>query len=219
MMRPIEKHCEEKEERTEPMTCSQIRNILALYAGGDLDNAAEAREVEAHLASCEACRAEVDALRASLGALKAAGATEESLPETDPGYWVEVESKLRERALGVDQLRLDRPTWRTLPALLAQAALVLFAAGATIWFMASHHQPAGPSAPTAVAKGTPNGSPLYVLVNAPDRYANAEVAPVSDDSSNIYYSDVNHVVRPDEVKRFQRQVTNASYTEDARGGF
>jgi predicted anti-sigma-YlaC factor YlaD len=190
------------------MTCSRIHDMLALYAGGDLARAEDVREVESHLTECTACASELNALRRSMRALAVASASEEMLPAADPEYWHEVDSKLRERALGVDRLRLDRAAWRSVPALLAQAALILIVAGAVVWFASM--QPAGIAPQESQAS-------YVVLVNQPDR-SSVEVSPVPS-GGDVLYSDFNHVVRPDDVERFRDQVLPASYVEDISGPF
>ena len=200
------------------MTCSRIRDNLALYVGDDLVSTSDVREMEAHLAECSACRAEAEALRRSLAALRASAVTEEMLPAADPHYWHEVESKLRERALGVDKLRLGRPGWRSVPAMLAQAALVLVVAGLFAWALSRQDVPQRATAPPTLAKAAveTRRPPVIVVLRRQTPYGN-EVSPLPA-GSDVLYSDFNHVVQPDEARRVRDQVMSASWTDDG-GGF
>lgn len=199
------------------MTCSRVRDNLALYVGGDLVSTAEVREMESHLAECPACREEAETLRRSLAALRVSAVTEDMLPASDPDYWHEVESKLRERALGVDQLRLGRPGWRTVPAMLAQAALVLVVAGLFAWALSRQDVPQRTPAPTlAKAPVETRRPPVVVVLRRQTPYGN-EVSPLPA-GSDVLYSDFNHVVQPDEARRVRDQVMSASWTDDG-GGF
>ncbi|MDX2122110.1 MAG: zf-HC2 domain-containing protein [Gemmatimonadota bacterium] len=91
---------------------TDILPLLDDYADGGLDPAARAR-VEAHLASCAACRAEVAALAAILAEARA-------LPRTiEPG---------RDLWPGIAPRLAARPA-RRLPWLQLAAALALFAGG------------------------------------------------------------------------------------------
>ncbi len=192
------------------MTCSRIRDNLALYAGGDLVDARDVREVESHLGECGACRADLEALRRSVDALRESAVTDATLPADDPGYWHEVESKLRERALGVDQLRLGRAGWRSVPAVLAQAAMVLVVAGAAAWVLARQGEPAKPDRTPVTAKLDTLEPPVVVLVRAPDRYAGVDVTPLPA-GGDVIYSDFNHVIRPGDAQRVRDQVMPVVY--------
>ena len=200
------------------MTCSRVRDNLALYVGGDLASAADVREVESHLAECPACRAEAEALRRSLEALRASRGDGGMLPEQDPDYWHEVESKLRERALGVDKLRLGRPGWRTVPAMLAQAALVLVVAGLFAWVISRQDVPRRARPPHTLAKASPRPagrrSSWCCVVRRPTATRSPRSRPEATCSTAISTTSSS----PDEALRVRDQVMSASWTDDG-GGF
>jgi predicted anti-sigma-YlaC factor YlaD len=197
------------------MSCSKLTNILALYAGGDLD-ARDARSVEEHLAVCPECRQELDELRSALAALNEARCTEEMLPIRDRAYWLEVESKLRERALGVERLSLGRAWWVKAPAVLAQAALVLAVAGAVAWF-AVHQGPSTTETTTPAAALDPKAAPVIVFYSPNGSSRQTEVSPLPA-GSDVSYSDFNHVVYPREIRRFSEMVVPAAATMEDLGG-
>ena len=197
------------------MSCSKLENMLALYAGGELD-ARDARSVEEHLRVCAECRKELDGIRSALGALKDAACTEEMLPSQDRSYWLELESRLRERALGVERLSLGGSWWVKAPALFAQAALVLVVAGAVAWFAV--HQPASTVAPPAPrAAIEPEAAPVIVFYSPNGSSRQAEVSPLPADS-DVSYSDFNHVVNPREMRQFRDMVVPAAATMEDLGG-
>ena len=61
--------------------CTEIREQLPLWAGGDLP-AAEMAEIDAHLAGCAECRAAAEAWREDLGKI-VRSASEDSAPDLD----------------------------------------------------------------------------------------------------------------------------------------
>ena len=192
------------------MSCARFARMLALYAGGDLP-AREAGRLKEHLAGCEACRTQLEGLRRSVAALNQAALTEEMLPAEDPAYWQEVETKLRGRRLEVERLSDAGSWWVYVPRVLAQAAVVLVAAGVVVWFAMFLQQPiATEEAPTLEVK--PRPMPLIVFVPRQDD-ARTEVTALPA-SADVVYSDFNHVVRPDEIRRFQKQFMPPAFEDD-----
>ncbi len=196
------------------MSCARFARMLGLHAGGDLP-AKEAETVKEHLADCEVCRTRLEGLRRSMAALKRATVTEEMLPAEDPAYWQEVETKLRGRQLEVERLSDAGSWWVHVPRVLAQAAVVLAAAGVVVWFAMFVQQPiATEEAPTLPAERSPMPLVVFVRPSSPHQQdARAEVT-VLPASADVVYSDFNHVVRPGEIRRLQRQFMSPPFEDD-----
>jgi hypothetical protein len=126
------------------MTCEETRDRLDDYVDGALAGA-ELHEVELHLAGCAACAGEERRLHALLAG--AAALPRELSPPRD--LWPEIAQRIaaaRPRAAAPAVRRV----WSWSPALLAAAAAVVLALGATltrVWPPA-----AGPEAGTGVAQ-------------------------------------------------------------------
>jgi anti-sigma factor RsiW len=200
------------------MKCSKCARFMGLYAGGDL-LPPEREEVAGHLASCQACRTELENLRRALLALKEAACTEEMLPGDDASYWSEVEARLRGRTLHVERLSTKGWRWWNSPALLAQAAVVLLVAGAVAWLVMLPQQPVqhisqGPETPFS-----PRKLPVVVLVRPSAAARQAEVFKLPTEETDVTYSDFNHILRPDEVRRIREQILPAAFDEGTEGKF
>lgn len=104
-------------ERPSP-ACENAREALGLRVDGELPTDA-ARELDAHLQACAACR-EVEGWMARVDRLAAA--------EPDPGVTVAHLAELENRILHGLPASPRRPWWRrfALPALVPSAALVMF---------------------------------------------------------------------------------------------
>jgi predicted anti-sigma-YlaC factor YlaD len=191
------------------MKCSECCARLELFAGGDLASEQAAR-IESHLADCASCRRRLEEIRRALDALRAAAVSEEAFPEEGDRYWLEVESKLRERTLETERLSASGRFWSRIPSVIAQAAAVLVIAGLVIGAYFIAHRPAQPPGPgTNVSKGTveatpPSQGPIVVV---------APVAPYHETESftipaGTVYSDFKQIrlVRPDELRQYVRQV-------------
>ena len=189
------------------MRCTRCARLLALYAGGDLA-AARAEEVRRHLAGCEACRGELERLRQGIHVLGNAALTEEMLPADDPAYWHELEGKLRGRELAAERLSTGGSWWVQLPRVLAQAAVVLAAAGAVLWFTTLRERPAETETPTVLGPRQ-RDLPVVLFVRPASPYqqaARTEVYALTGDDNEVNFSDFGHVVHPGEMRRLGQQI-------------
>jgi len=111
------------------MNCRDARSDIALYAGGDLDDAARVRELRRHVAGCAACRERYHSLK---GALKLLGSVQ--TPETESTWksagslWPKIRRELSRPpqptgALALQQLR----HWSPFVAATAACVLMLIA--------------------------------------------------------------------------------------------
>jgi anti-sigma-K factor RskA len=134
------------------MSCEEIRPRLDSYVDGDLGQD-DRRQVEAHLAGCETCRAEAEAIRS----IKRETA---ALPRRiDPmrDLWPGIEPRLGHRHRQSRGMPRLPGAGRTHPVWRLAAAIVLFtlgAAAATLWL-----------------RQAPAGNPAFTA--ARDRYATA----------------------------------------------
>lgn len=122
------------------MTCDAFLDRASDFVDGTLD-AASLAEADAHLASCEACRALVADLRRVLHA--ASAVERRPLPEQ---AWARIEARLRAdeafaRVAG-GPAGARAHGWRSMAWLAAAAALVL-AVGASLFFISRDRAPAG----------------------------------------------------------------------------
>jgi len=188
-----------------------------LYAGGDLQ-ASEAREVAEHLSGCPACRDDLAKLTAGVAALNAAGVDESMLPADDPTYWHELEGKLRARAIDVEHLRTTHAWWRRAPRLLAQAAVVLIAAGAVLWFILTQQTPPEhveqPEVVTYTRDAPRPRYPLIVVLPARGMHRQVEVTTAAADDNETDYSDFGLIRRAGEIRRLRNSVVPATYEDD-----
>ncbi|MGD8375990.1 MAG: zf-HC2 domain-containing protein [Acidobacteriota bacterium] len=105
-------------------TCDRQAERLTLHASGDLPPS-QAREVEAHLAGCAACREELEALRRTLGRLR----PREFYPREAEVDWDRLAAATVARVAREGNVVPFRPpAWRR-PAVLARAAAVILAVG------------------------------------------------------------------------------------------
>jgi hypothetical protein len=111
------------------MSCAGIERRVALYAGGDLDEAS-ARDLERHLAACEGCRVLLTALRVQREAMaeaRAAAPSEDDLDDVRSGVLAAIARGGARRSLA-DSRRfapVRSVAWGS--AGLAAAALLVFA--------------------------------------------------------------------------------------------
>ena len=109
-------------------TCRLDADLLTLHAGGDL-TPAEAREVEAHLATCEVCTQEHSEIAATLRALDPAALyPREAEVDWDRFAARTVARAHREAGDNVVPFRRRIAAW-TRPAVLARAAAVILTIG------------------------------------------------------------------------------------------
>jgi hypothetical protein len=141
----------------EPIDCPQARQLLALHAGSDLEEALAA-ELERHLAACEPCRAERSLLVLARERIAVLGAhTARSAAEVD--LWPAIGARLASERAPAAPARRARPTaW--VPLSLAAAAAVI----ALVWWRASgagdpQDQPAPGAPPPQLVVDTPGAAP------------------------------------------------------------
>jgi hypothetical protein len=120
--------------------CGRFAALIHDRLDGALD-AGSAADLEAHLASCAACRA----LEADLEEM---GRTAAGLPDFTPR--AEVWTRLSERLAGELAAR-PRPFWTGTRVALAMAATLVVAVSASLWLMGGPSAPA--PAPQAAAQG------------------------------------------------------------------
>ena len=115
------------------MNCDKCGPLLSLYAGGDLSEE-EQTGVHEHLVKCQTCRAELDGMKKTISLLNSVGLPDDALPDEDPSYWHEVESKFRARSHDIARLS-ERTSWQfRFSGSFAQAAAILLVAGAVIFY-------------------------------------------------------------------------------------
>ena len=142
------------------MGCEEIRDQLALYAGGEAyDNDRVA--VEAHVAVCAACARELDAYRearANLASLREGAAP----PGTFKSLWTGVRSDLFPRKA------LDRTSWLDASLRYAAVAMVGVAIGVLIHVAERREAPSASSSLTAVAPvGGTTVQPVHMVPSQP----------------------------------------------------
>jgi hypothetical protein len=146
------------------MTCREIEDRVALYAGGDLD-AEAARHVERHVQTCPACRdllATVRDQREMMAEWRDAEPSEDALRSVRDGVLAGIgRGDARPGVLHRIGFGPSRPVvWGS--AGLAAAALLVFA----VWTM-SHPQDVEPS-PSAAAAQSHTASQAAAVVPAPE---------------------------------------------------
>src|SRR5580692_6941508 len=155
------------------MSCSRMEKQMMPYVDGRL-KASEQREVEAHLATCAACRVRVNEFRAVSGLL-------DELPQIEPSGAFDARVRARVAAEPVKQ------SWW---AVFAPSPRVAFAASmlllATVWFGANPNETLAPSG-AGVEPEAQVVSDLPVLENM-DVLSNFDALsdlpqPVSDESN------------------------------------
>ena len=103
------------------MRCDDVRELLALYAGGE--GAEDDRPgVEAHLALCAACARELDQVRELRSALSALG-TQPLPPGASKAIWGAVRNEF-----------FPRPAWRREVLRFAAALVIGLGVGVGGWF-------------------------------------------------------------------------------------
>ena len=107
------------------MRCSRVRDLLPLYAGGDLPER-KARTLVEHLAACAECQQEAEGHQDAVGALRRASA--QPPPQGDwLACWQAVEPSLEQQRPSGRIIRL--PTALAAGRWLRAAAMLLFALG------------------------------------------------------------------------------------------
>lgn len=136
--------------------CQRIQDKLADYRTGLL-NADQCRELEAHLAECEACAHELEVLDSVLEMV------ESNTPEYEPpvGLWNGVYNQITDptpRRVGfTDALR----GWFAAPIRAAGVGLAALAIAAGLIVSGVHHDPTLPSVKMAAADEYVQGHALY----------------------------------------------------------
>ena len=110
------------------MSCSRMENRILPYVDGRLKES-ERRKMEAHLATCVACRLRVNEFRAVTGLL-------DELPQIEPSAAFDVRVRARVAAEPVKQ---SWWAWFTPSPRVAFAASLLLLA--TVWIGANSNQP------------------------------------------------------------------------------
>jgi anti-sigma factor RsiW len=102
------------------MRCEEVRDLLALYAGGE-GNEDDRPDVEAHVALCAACARELDQVRELRSALSSLGARPVP-PQESKAIWNAVRTEF-----------FPRPAWRSEVLRCAAALLLGLGLGAAGW--------------------------------------------------------------------------------------
>lgn len=106
------------------MTCRDAQADIALYAGGDLDDAVRVREVRRHVASCPGCREHFKGVKSSLRTL--ASVDRAATWQAAGSLWPAIQRELGKprptgAALALKQVR----NWTPLAAMTAACAVML----------------------------------------------------------------------------------------------
>ncbi len=169
------------------MDCEEIRELLPLYAGGDLEG--EEREaVEAHVNVCAACARELDLFREARAALT--GLSDEDVPP--PGGWKSIWGGVRQGLFfHLSPSRFFRPE-----TALRGAAVFMFgvALGGLIYLSAVR-----PTAPVPAVAEAPSAAPGPVALPAREAVARpvgtfpAEVRPAPPFRGSVESFHLPHV--------------------------
>ena len=137
--------------------CKKTEELIDLYVSGDLE-AAEAEQVENHLAGCEACRQEAESYRAHLSTL--ASLRSENQPDRlPPFFWQGIQKAILTEGDQAEERAVAVPPRRAVVGrkfVIALAAGLLFAAGAFLLVSVltpSRSQPAPGAGTVAVQNG------------------------------------------------------------------
>ena len=154
------------------MGCEEVRDLLALYAGGEsYDN--ERVAVEAHVSICAACARELDQYRetrANLAMLRKGAAP----PGTFKNLWTGVRADL------FPQKSSPRLAWFDAALRYAAVAMVGIAIGVTIHYT-NRRDAASPVAPTAAVVPVSNAGPVQpaTFPNSPRLIFRARPTPAA----------------------------------------
>ena len=109
------------------LTSDRFNERLSEYLDDELE-AGERRDMEAHLAVCEQCRADLEALRAVTARARA-------LPDVPPAadLWDGVAARLDARTLEFEPRRAARRFAFTLPQLVAASLALMVLSGGMVW--------------------------------------------------------------------------------------
>ncbi len=141
------------EKKTE---CKEFEGLIALYVSGDL-SPSESRLVAEHLEACPTCRKEGHLYRERLRDLALLGSREMPDP-LFPDFTDQVllRARIEGAALGEEELlparKQDKQRW--LPAVLAAAAAILFAAAGLYFLVGLGRGDKRPASTPAVAQKT-----------------------------------------------------------------
>jgi anti-sigma factor RsiW len=142
------------------MTCDRFQDLVSDWLDGDIDAGSRAA-LEAHAATCDACRALMTDLRAIK---QTSGTLERHAPPSR--VWTRLEQQLageprfREaaarRAAGISSTGSTRPpVWSWRSPVLALAASLLLLVGSSLYFLHRWTQGSGPTISTATNPSTP----------------------------------------------------------------
>ena len=106
------------------MNCRDAQSDIALYAGGDLDDAARVREVRRHVASCPECREHFKGVKSSLRTL--ASVDQAATWQSAGSLWPSIQRELaRPRPAAAARVWQQARNWSPLAAVTAACALML----------------------------------------------------------------------------------------------
>ena len=114
------------------MNCREARADIALFAGGDLDDRAQVRELRQHVHGCPECRAHYDAVKASLKSLAALAPLDAAATwESGGSLWPSIRRELAKppQALTAAQAVNQLKNWTPFAAMTAACVLMLVALG------------------------------------------------------------------------------------------
>jgi anti-sigma factor RsiW len=144
------------------MTCDRFHEIVSDWLDGDID-ATQRAALDAHVATCDACRA----LMADLRRVRQTAATLDR--HTPPSrVWARIEQQLAtdprvraaaaRRAAGVTNISSARRTrtWSWRSPVLALAATLLLAVAGSVYLL--HRWSQSPATPETIAKSSPSAS-------------------------------------------------------------
>jgi hypothetical protein len=121
-------------KRSDEMDCKTARQILALYAGADIDDP-EAQMLRRHIASCSRCAKLLESYRANIALL-----TDLKEEEAPAGTFENFYTDLRERIVCSGALAWRRRNRVIVTALRAATVAAVILIAVFIWFTAERQQ-------------------------------------------------------------------------------
>lgn len=151
------------------MNCRDARNDIALYAGGDLDDASRLQELRRHVAECSGCRERYQSARGALKVLRGAAAGVEAASGTwdsSGSLWPSIQREMSRppQPASVRALRQLRH-WTPFAAMTVACGLMV----AAVTYRAAPRDPQAAS-----PRGLQVGPPLTVRPESESRRSESE---------------------------------------------
>ncbi len=182
------------------MKCEEFLSMIEEYFDGEMDEK-NSRLVAAHIAACGACALEYD----RLGREQELYTSYEREVDVTPALWAGVQARIREeRADQTGSVRQWLTGFFSAPrlSLVATAALVVIAVGATVGVMSylnSRNQPGGVSTGDQTARNNPSSNSN--TQGGTDNQKPDDVAPPAPEKSEPMPVPPNRVARKETAKK------------------